>query len=935
MIRFGAPEFLLLALPALWLLWALRDGVRPAVLALRLLLVVALAALLAEPFVAGRESGRDLILVVDRSLSVPGDQEALVGELAQHAADAARPGDRVGVVLFGLDSVVEQPPVEGFHPGPFGKAVDRTATDLAGALETALALVPPGRQGSLLVLSDGESTGREPAAVAREAARRGLRIDAWPLRRVGAGDVSIDEVLVPGEVGAGEPFQWSAWVRSDRATEATVRLLRDGAPLGESARTLRPGANRLVFRDRLLDPGLHRYEVLVDAGDDRVPENNRGLGVLRVTGGARVLCVTPGGREDRLTRSLAAAGLALQIVAPEAAPLESGALDAVRAVVLENVPAGKLPSGGLSALASYVEDFGGGLVMTGGKASFGAGGYRRSRVEDVLPVTLEVRQEQRRFALAMAIALDRSGSMAMTTADGRTKMELADLGACAAVELLGPRDSLSVIAVDSSPHVVVPITSIDDTAEIMTRIRSIESQGGGIFVGEALHAAADQLAGAPQQNKHIVLFADAADSEEPTDYATFVPQLVSAGVTVSVIGLGSETDSDAKLLQDIALMGNGRVFFTSEAADLPRVFAEETIQVARSSFVEQATAGRRLPDLIGLGEMPAGDFPTLGGYSVGYVREGSQVGVLGMRDGEGDEPVPLLSFRQSGLGRAVAFLGEADGEFSGGLAGWEGYGDCFTTLVRWACGSEASGELYAELLRDGHEAVLDIEAAADAELQLDGLTATLVAPDGATVPLTLTRLGPTRLQARAPMRAEGAWRAVVATPGGGVLRVPPVSLAYSPEFAPAVDPQAGERRLAALAQTTGGRVEPPVSELLAGSRVSGGITELGPWLAGVALLLLLLEIAVRRLDVPVPGAAVVAAAGRGLRARRGVTTGRGARPTKKLESGGKVEPPSSVPSPAAGPAEEREAAKETAGPASGGRDLQEALERAKQRARRG
>jgi hypothetical protein len=320
----------------------------------------------------------------------------------------------------------------------------------------------------------------------------------------------------------------------------------------------------------------------------------------------------------------------------------------VRAVVLENVPAGKLPSGGLAALASFVEDFGGGLLMTGGKASFGAGGYRRSRVEDVLPITLEVRQEQRRFALAMAIALDRSGSMSAATGDGRTKMDLADLGACAAVELLGPRDSLSVIAVDSAPHVVVPITPIADADGIMERIRSIESQGGGIFIGEALHAAADQLAAAPQQNKHIVLFADAADSEEPTDYATFVPALVDAGVTVSVIGLGSESDSDAKLLQDIARLGGGRVFFTSDASDLPRVFAEETIQVARSSFVEEPTPGRMLPDLIGLGEMPAGEFPTLGGYSVGYVREGTTVGVLG--EGESDEPVPLLSFRQAGLG---------------------------------------------------------------------------------------------------------------------------------------------------------------------------------------------------------------------------------------------------------------------------------------------
>lgn len=92
----------------------------------------------------------------------------------------------------------------------------------------------------------------------------------------------------------------------------------------------------------------------------------------------------------------------------------------------------------------------------------------------------------------------------------------------------------------------------------------------------------------------------------------------------------------------------------------------------------------------------------------------------------------------------------------------------------------------------------------------------------------------------------------------------------------------------------------------------------------------------RRLDLPVPGVARVAAAWRGLLARRGVRTGRaGERPAGKPEGGGKVEPPASVPRPAAGPAEEREAAaKETAGPATGGRDLQEALERAKQRARR-
>ena len=43
----------------------------------------------------------------------------------------------------------------------------------------------------------------------------------------------------------------------------------------------------------------------------------------------------------------------------------------------------------------------------------------------------------------------------------------------------------------------------------------------------------------------------------------------------------------------------------------------------------------------------------------------------------------MFSFQHAGLGRAAAFLGEADGELSGDLASWEGYGDFFGTVVRW------------------------------------------------------------------------------------------------------------------------------------------------------------------------------------------------------------------------------------------------------------
>jgi uncharacterized membrane protein len=83
-------------------------------------------------------------------------------------------------------------------------------------------------------------------------------------------------------------------------------------------------------------------------------------------------------------------------------PVTLDALDGVvDTVVLENVDANQLGEPVLHVLASYVEQAGGGLVMTGGRSSFGEGGYRRSPVEPLLPVSLEMREEQRRTALAV------------------------------------------------------------------------------------------------------------------------------------------------------------------------------------------------------------------------------------------------------------------------------------------------------------------------------------------------------------------------------------------------------------------------------------------------------------------------------------------------------------------------------------------------------
>ena len=51
-----------------------------------------------------------------------------------------------------------------------------------------------------------------------------------------------------------------------------------------------------------------------------------------------------------------------------------------------------------------------------------------------------------------------------------------------------------------------------------------------------------------------------------------------------------------------------------------------------------------------------------------------------------DNHAPVLASWQAGLGRVLCYTGEADGKYTGPIAGWKGTGDFFASLARWTAG---------------------------------------------------------------------------------------------------------------------------------------------------------------------------------------------------------------------------------------------------------
>jgi uncharacterized membrane protein len=855
--RFDAPAVLLLALPALVLYAKLLRPRQARLLetALHVVLILLLIAALAGPYVPAPSTAVDLVVLVDRSRSMPQDADRRIGELIEFVERQREAGMRVGIVAAGNHAHVEQMPQEHGKFAGFAKAVDPDASNLAEGLETAVNLVGAGRAGKILVFSDGLATGRSPLPAASMAAARDIAVDYRSFERPRVNDVAVERLSVPAETDAGASFQWTAWVRSDGEKPVKYRCFRDEAVIAEGETRLAAGSRPLYFRDRLPQGGgLHLYRVEIRSNDDPVPENNTAVAVLRAHDAPRVLVATQHPAEDNVSRALRTAGFRVDHVPAGSVPRDLAGLDPYRVVVLEDVPVNGLGAQALVALRSFVEDGGGGLLITGGKASFGVGGYFKSDLDPLIPVSMEMRQEHRKFRMAMAVALDRSGSMAVPVGGGLQKMDLANRGAAEAIQMLTPMDEVAVIAVDSAAHLMVPLIRVEDPKGITQRVLKIRSEGGGIFVYTALLAAGKALEKSTAGTRHIVLFADAADAEEPGDYKTLMGLFAKAGITVSVIGLGTDKDSDAEFLKDVARRGNGRIFFTNKPEDLPRLFAQETLSVARSSFIDEPVAGKWMPDVHLLGEVGRTALPKIGGYNLTYPKPNAAIAAIT----EDEYKAPLVAFWHRGVGRVAAVTPEMDGPTSASLLAWPGYGALASGLGRWLMGGdEPEGvSLSMKVEEPDVRLVLEFdpasEAGKDIVRQAPALSVLTTTEGGRTEQLPFQWTGERSLEARFSMEREGIYLPVARLAGGQVVKAPPVTLPYSPEFLPRRmgSRREGQEMLEEIAARTGGRRRDTLEGVfdVPHARIRDRFP-LRMALAVAALALLLLEVAARRLSL--------------------------------------------------------------------------------------
>ena len=815
-----------------------REGLRGLIiLALRMLLITLLVLALALPSLRYTVDRQAVAFVADLSASTE-QRRTEVEEFVKQALDARGSDDSAGVIVIGRDALVEWPVNNQGGFREFQSEVRADYTNIAEGLRLAAALLPSDARRRIVVISDGQENVGDAVEQARFLRAQGIVVDIAPLDWPSGSEVLVASLVVPSSASAGERVPVEVTVGSTRKAQAVLQVSVDGMEVATKQVALEVGETRFAFDVGIDRPGFHTVNVTIDSESDTSIQNNRVDAFVNVHGPPKILVVehrTNAGKN--ISEALRATGLLVDVIPTTLFPESLEEFGVYTGTVLVDIPAESLGQSKMEVIRAAMRDLGKGLLVVGGTNSFTMGGYRGTPLEEVLPVTSEVPDREEKGKVALGLVIDKSGSMSTAGTDGLAKVEMAKEAARLSLEELEPYDLAGVVAFDASNWWLVPIGEIGSETHLKEMQDSIGTliADGGTDIYSALGAAYEGLSNTPAPRRHIVLLTDGMS--QGGNYGLFLSEMKTTEITLSTIAVG--LDADSHFLEWLAEEGGGRFYFTDRARDIPQILTKETRLAARYAVVEEPT----VPILAGnspLLRATGGEFPTLGGYVSTLPRNSARVVLVSQR---GD---PLLSQWQHGLGRSIAWTSDSEGRWTTSLNAWERAPAFWTALVNWTLPpEEVSFQVEGDVQAGIATLVVEGEIPESARL-----SARIVGPrlNVMEVPLPTTALG--RFEAEFPADDQGSYMLQIVEEGSqGGLRSTVTGLVapYSPEFMVLEDNPDFLKRLAAI--TNGRILTNPAESFGAGLPPANGEMSIGRWLLIVAVLLLPLDIAIRRLNL--------------------------------------------------------------------------------------
>jgi Ca-activated chloride channel family protein len=814
--------FLLLLLPAAWIVLAWRTAPRRSLLILKAAGMVAIVAALAEPVFTYSDPKVAVAVLVDTSLSLtPDDLERASRTVGQ--IERARGSNPVTVVPFARTTRSLTPSETSSGKLEFSTGDAARATNLEVAIRDAIAGLPSDAVRRVALITDGNENLGSVTRAAWQAQQLGIAIDTFPLAGRTRPGLRVESVSAPEEVFSGERFPVELTVTSSDSTQASAEFEAEGRKLGSQELTLQPGENHVRLRAELNTTGAVALSGRITA-NAAGRANASGAAPFEYAMTVRrpralVMSEDPVEADAHLDQILSANQF--DVDRTRSLPAD---LTPYQLILYNNWNMESIPEAEQARLEGF-EQQGGGLLWIAGEKNVYVDrkGAPEPPLARALPAKLAPPQSPQ--GTAVILIIDKSSSM-----EGK-KMDLARLASIGVVENLKPEDWVAVLIFDNSFQWAVPLRKAEDRSQIKRLISGI-TPDGGTQIAPALAEAFNKIKPVNAVYKHIVLLTDGISEEG--DSLTLAREASADHVTISTVGLGQ--DVNRAYLEKIASNSKGKSYFLIEPAGLEQILLKDVREHTGTTAVEKALK----PEVVSKSDLLEGVDMAAAPPLDGYVRFEARPDADEILKLEKD---PLLVRWQYGLGRSAVFTSDAKNRWANAWLSWKDFDRFWTNLIRDLLPHAPPSEATAEYDPASEELVIDYRLAAH-------VTEPSKTPD-------IFALGPGQFRKAAQVTrvAKNEYRARVRIGSAqGLFRVRPLEESRAfPEIgfyrneSELTDFGANESLLRQLSNSTGGRFSGEPGQVFdSGGRSNLATLRLWPGLLALAILLNLTELLARK-----------------------------------------------------------------------------------------
>ncbi len=796
-MRFVHP-WILAGLPVVvaWAFWEWKKTDRHGAVILKALLFGLAVAALADPKLTVFEQRVSLVVLTDRSASIPREDVRKESDLVTKVRSASGRNH--------LDVI------------PFSNNPTERSTNLESAIRNAIGRMPEGRVGRLLLVSDGQENAGSVERAAYQARMLGVPVDTYALEGTQPPALKMESIALPPEAFSGEKFPIEMVVASPRASSASVELTAEGKEIGRSEVKLAEGRNTLRIKTQIEMSGAALVTGIVTAPDlgrvrfDRVVALRRPRALL-------VTAETP----DSLRHILQVLDASkFDVTQTKTLPAD---LRDFQVVVVVNQDLEAWDTLQKKKAEEFVREGGGFALIAGENNVYVEHKQEDDPLQKMLPAKLTPPRTPE--SVAVVLIVDKSSSM-----EGK-KIELARLSAIGVVENLRPIDQVGLLIFDNSYQWAVPMRRADNPATIKRLIAGITPEGG-TQIAPALSEAYRQIRQVKAVYKHIVLLTDGISEEG--DSMALSKEAAANQVTISTIGLGQ--DVNRVFLEKVASQALGKSYFVLDYSSLEQLLLRDVMEHTGSSAIEKPAKVTTLRDAEILEDVGMSNAPPLLGY-LKFLSKPQAETILQI-----DGRDPLLARWQYALGRSVVFSSDAKARWAVNWVTWPGFDKLWTNVLRDLLPRTAPSEATAEFDSVSNEIRVHYRLR-PGEDQAPPQEVYALGANGFRKAVPLKRIAASSYLARVPVgAAQGLFRI---RPSADLSKFPEVGL-YREETE-LTQFGSNPELLKQIAQTTGGRFNPDPRQVFdPGKRSVTTTLDLWPGLLALAILLNLAELAARK-----------------------------------------------------------------------------------------